>query len=135
MSGPLPQAHRRGASSGFTLIETLVALTLLSVAMFLTLSLIYQEPRVKRRLDAHAEAVRGLELTLEAIRAGRGVALGRQQHFLYQPDPLIADELKIWTVKVAVSGSGLYRLTLTADYRVGQHWFDQSLETMVWRPL
>ena len=123
--------------SGFTLLETLVALSLLAVAMLLTLSLIFQEPRTLNRLDAHEQAFRALEQTLEGIRAGRTVPLGRQPvdpGWLLLPEDPAARDLRIWSERQPESGSGLYRLTLTARYRAGRDWYRRSLETLVWYP-
>ncbi len=124
-------------SLGFTLLETLVALSLLAVAMLLTLSLVYQEPRVLRRLDAHEQALQALEQVTEAIRAGRTVGSGRQlvdSSWLHLPEDPAAQDLEVWSELVEASGSGLFELTLTAHYRVGQRRFERSLETLVWEP-
>ncbi len=124
-------------AQGFSLIETLVALSLLAVAMLLTLSLIFQEPRALNRIAAHEQAFRALEQTLEAIRAGRTVPLGRE---LLDPgwllpieDPAALD-LQIFSEREQESASGLYRLTLIARYRAGRQWYQRSLDTLVWYP-
>ncbi len=127
---------RRPSSHGFSLLETLVALSLLAVAMLLTLSLIFQEPRALQRIAAHQQAFRALEQTLEAIRSGRTVPLGRE---LVDPDWLLpenpaASDLQIFSDRQVESGSGLFRLTLTARYRAGRQWYERSLETLVWYP-
>ncbi len=127
----------RQGPHGFTLLETLVALSLLAVAMLLTLSLIYQEPRVLRRLDAHEQALQALEQVTEAIRAGRTVGSGRQlvdPAWLLLPEDPAAQDLQVWTELVEASASGLFELTLTARYRVDRRWFERSLETLVWEP-
>jgi len=58
------------ASSGFSLIEVLIALTLLGIALLLGMDLVLQTPRVVRRLDGEREAFRAMESTMEAVRAG-----------------------------------------------------------------
>ncbi len=120
---------------GFTLMEPLGALSLLAVAMLLTLSLIFQEPRALRRLAAHEQAYQAMEQTLESIRAGRTVASGRQLvdpgWLLLAEDPA-AQDLQIWSELEEASASGLFQLTLTARYRVDRHWYQRSLETLVW---
>ena len=124
-------------TAGFSLLETLIAFSLLAVAMLLTLSLIFQEPRTLHRLAAHEEAFRALEQTLEAIRAGRTVPLGRQTidpGWLLLPRDPAARDLEIWSERHAESGGGLYRLTLTARYRAGRARHERSLETLVWYP-
>ncbi len=121
---------------GFSLIEVLVALSLLGVAMLLTLVLIVEEPRTLRRLGAHEEVLYVLEQTLEGIRAGRGVPLGRQEIAASSfglPEAPQAQDLRIWSESEEESRE-LVKLTLTARYRVGGQWFDRSLETLVWSP-
>lgn len=125
----------RGA--GFSLIETLVALSLVGVALLLTMSLIFQEPRALRRIAAHEEALRALEVTLEAVRAGSAVPPGREQvalEALYQPEEPAATDLRVWTERDGTLPGGLFHLTLTARYRVGPQRFQRTVETMVWTP-
>ncbi len=58
------------APSGFSLIEVLIALTLLGIALLLGMDLVLQTPRVVRRLDGERQAFRAMESTMEAVRAG-----------------------------------------------------------------
>ena len=120
------------------MIETLVALSLMGIALLLTLSLIFQEPRTRRRLAAHQHAYQAMEVTLEAIRAGRQVPRERDQvdlDSLYQPDETPAENLEVWTETEEASGSGeLHRLTLTAIYQVERRRFVRHLDTLIWDP-
>ena len=137
MDGPSPSFTPTARETGFTLMETLVALSLVGIALLLTLSLIFQEPRTLRRITAHAEALRALDVTLEAVRAGRRVPPGREQvelAALYQPVEPVAMDLRVWTEREVAAAGGLYRLTLTARYRVDGQRFQRELETMVWAP-
>ncbi len=59
-----------GRPNGFTLIEALVALTILGVALLLGMQLLIQTPRIIRRIDAERQAFRALEATLEGVRGG-----------------------------------------------------------------
>ncbi len=129
--------RRPARRAGFSLVETLVALSLLGVALLLTLSLIYQEPRALRRLAAHEQALGALEGTLEAVRAGLRVPAGRESvdlAALYRPEEAIAEDLVVWSEREPASAGGLYRLTLTARYRVGGQRFQRTVETLVWAP-
>ncbi|MCP3961529.1 MAG: prepilin-type N-terminal cleavage/methylation domain-containing protein [bacterium] len=134
----LVEMHRpRSNASGFTLIETVVALSLLGVALLLTLSLIFQEPRTLRRLGAHQQAYRALEVTLEAVRAGMTVPPGHHQvdlGALYQPEEEVAQHLEVWTETQQTSGSGLYSLVLSARYEVDGKRYHRHLETLLWAP-
>ncbi len=118
-------------------METLVALSLLAVAMLLTLSLIYQEPRALNRIAAHEQAFRVLEQVLEGVRAGRTLPLDRQpvdpDWFRLPEDPAALD-LLVTSDLQQESTSGLHRLTLSARYRAGQRWYTRYLDTLVWYP-
>ncbi|MCR8526116.1 type II secretion system protein, partial [Escherichia coli] len=59
-----------GRPNGFTLIEALVALTILGVALLLGMQLLIQTPRIIVRIDAERQAFRALEATLEGVRGG-----------------------------------------------------------------
>ncbi len=133
----LASVHPGRSSHGFTLIESLVALSLLGVAMLLTLSLLMQEPRALQRLEAHREVLRAMEQVLEGIRAGLTVPSGRQPvdpGAISLPDGAVVQDLRLWTESSEESGSGLFRLTLVARYRVGSQWYNRALETRVWQP-
>jgi len=58
------------APAGFSLIEVLIALTLLGIALLLGMDLVLQNPRVVLRLDGERQAFRAMESTMEAVRAG-----------------------------------------------------------------
>jgi prepilin-type N-terminal cleavage/methylation domain-containing protein len=114
---------------GFTLVETLVALVLLTLTLLLGLGLVLQHPRIVRRLDAQREALHLLEGSLEALRAG---AL-----------PLVPQELPATGphrmslsvgVEPASSPPGLYKVDVRVDYVVDGQLRERSVETLVWRP-
>ncbi len=121
--------------SGFSLLEALVALTLMGIAMLLTMMLICEQPRIERRLEAHGEAIRLLEAQLETIRAALDISEGEiNVKTLPLPEQPVADYQKVWTEVEAMPERKLYKLTLTARYSVGPQVFEQSLETMIWVP-
>ena len=125
--------------AGFSLIEALVALSLLGVALLYSMALVAQEPLVERRLAAHAEAYSVLDTLHEAIRAGMALPdrPGRLDwRELYDPPPELraARELAVWSEVETLSPPGLFRVTLRARYFVGERSFDRTLETMIWRP-
>jgi prepilin-type N-terminal cleavage/methylation domain-containing protein len=129
--------HPRDA--GFSLIETLVALTLIGMALFFTMSLLAQEPQVLRRLRAHAEALEVLDAVHESIRAGMSLALGNHRvdwEALYDPPRTFdaATDLVVFSEVEARIPSGLYEVTLRARYFVGEQSFDRVLTTRIWRP-
>ncbi|MEE8525726.1 MAG: prepilin-type N-terminal cleavage/methylation domain-containing protein [Thermoanaerobaculia bacterium] len=129
----------RTKNAGFSLIETLVALMLIGMALFFTMSLLAQEPWVLRRLRAHGEALEVLDTVHEAIRAGRSLAPGSARldwQRLYDPPRTLdtATNLVIFSEVETLSPRGLYQVTLRARYSVGNQSFDRVLTTMIWRP-
>lgn len=58
------------AGAGFTLLEAVVALGILSLALMLGLAVLAQQPRIHRHAQAHREAHQALSATLEGLRAG-----------------------------------------------------------------
>jgi prepilin-type N-terminal cleavage/methylation domain-containing protein len=105
-----------GRPSGFTLIEALVALTILGVALLLGMQLLIQTPRIISRIDAERQAFRALEATLESLRAG-----------LPPPDPNVSVEVE------PAHLPGLSHVTLTAHYSLLNVTYEKQIETLVWR--
>jgi prepilin-type N-terminal cleavage/methylation domain-containing protein len=127
----------RSSSPGFSLMETLVALTLLAFVLLWTMVLMVEEPQIQRRLDAHAEVLEVLEAVHEGIRAGDAVGPGETMvNWASMDDPprslVAARDLKVWSKVEAVSPKGLFHLTLKARYFVGLQPFERSLETLAW---
>lgn len=65
-----PSSLGRARQRGFSLLEALIALTILGVALLLGAALLLQHPRVVKRLDAERQAYRAIEATLESVRSG-----------------------------------------------------------------
>jgi prepilin-type N-terminal cleavage/methylation domain-containing protein len=121
--------------SGFSLIEVLIALSLLGVALLLGMELVMQNPRIVRRTDGERQAFRAMESTLEAVRAGviplQTSELGGMVTAVGAPAP---KDLTI-SMQVYPAGlPGLYQVTLTARYSVFHQPYRKRLQTMVWSP-
>lgn len=120
--------------SGFSLVETVVALAILGTALFMGLALVLQHPRVVKRVDAERQAYRALESTLESVRAG-----------LIPLQPLVLDGFvtsaggappKGLAISMDVrpeTTPGLYHVTLVARYFIFGEKKEKKLETFVWR--
>lgn len=119
-----PRARR-----GSILVESLVALVLLSVALLMGLPLLFGQPEAVRRLDAQRAALRALDSTLEALRAG-DLPLESARYGAGTPDdPVVRIE-----IEPRPRSAGLYRVHLRAVYRVRDQTFERQVETLVWRP-
>lgn len=128
-----PQPPSPRSPRGSILVESLVALALLSVALLMGLPLLFGQPGAVRRLDAQRVALGALDSTLEALRAG-ALPLQSARYGAGTPDDPV-----VWVeVEPEPEPAGLYRVTLRAKYRVRSRVRDQTferrVETMVWRP-
>ena len=124
-AAPLSSSPQRGS----ILVESLVALVLLSVALLMGLPLLFGQPGAVRRLDAQRLAVGALESTLEALRTG-ALSLESERYGVGTPDDPV-----IWVeVEPQTESPGLYRVVLRAVYGVRTQTFERRVETMVWRP-
>jgi len=110
---------RAGRPNGFTLLEALIALTILGVALLLGMALVIQLPRDVRRLDAEREAMRAMEASLEAMRAGAlPVENSELTGFITMAGASAARDLGITVLVTPTTRPGLYQVTLTAHYSV-----------------
>jgi prepilin-type N-terminal cleavage/methylation domain-containing protein len=119
-----------GRPPGFTLVEALIALTVLGVALLLGVALVMQVPRDVLRLDAERRAMRVMEATLDGIRTGT-VPLSENQppppNFITRiieitrAGSLPAHDMRLQvTIEsvVPTTTPHLCQVTLTADYLV-----------------
>jgi|GEM_PF-6335001 len=130
-----PQLGPCLARGGFTLVEALVALAVVSVAVVMMAALVGNEPRMLRRLEAHRQAWEVLETVLEGIRAGQVT----ERSGLIDPAPWISSDPVTEVIEVeieehATARTDLVRLVLTARYRVAGRSYQRSVETLRWEP-
>lgn len=125
---------------GFTLIESLVALAVLSVALLLGMGLVLQLPGVVRRVDAHRQALRAMEAALEALRAGElPLASGRLASPTSPTSPAVSSGsapagLAVWIEVQPVSPPGLHEVLVRARYPAAGKVVERQVETLVYRP-
>jgi type II secretion system protein I len=117
---------------GFSLIEVLVALAIVGLTMTIGMSLLAQQSEVARRMRAHHEAMRIVESTLEAVRAGLiPLTSGRLEA---PADSTETDALVLWMeVSPRSETPGLSEVLVEARYVVGQRTLRRGVRTMVWR--
>ena len=117
---------------GYSLLEVTVALAILGVALLLTMALLAQEPRVRRRLDAHQEALERIEMALEDMRANSWLPEDGEVLFQDWVSPPSTHDLRIWAEVHSLPERQLYHVTLRATYHADGRGYEQSIETMVW---
>lgn len=126
----------RRRQSGFTLLETLLALTILSIALLFTTALLVAEPRIAGRFDADRQAMRAIESTLEAVRAGViPLADAQLLGFSTQAGGAASRDLAVYLTVSPGDVAGLYRVSVSARYTVFGHAHEKHVETLVWRTL
>jgi prepilin-type N-terminal cleavage/methylation domain-containing protein len=122
---------RAGRAHGFTLVEALIALTVLGIALLLGMALVIQLRRDVRRLDAEREAMRAMEASLEAMRAGTlPVEDSELRGFITLPLAPASHGLWIMVTVDATERPGLYKVTLTAYYSVLNSKHQKQLQAL-----
>jgi prepilin-type N-terminal cleavage/methylation domain-containing protein len=116
-------------TSGFSLVESLVALLVLSVALLMGLPLIQQQPGIVKRLEAQHVALREIESTLEAMRSG---SMPLQSIHL----PASPGQPSLWVdVQPETDApAGLFHVTVRALWKIQGRDFEKKVETLVWSP-
>ncbi len=132
-------ARSRPEGSGFTLIESLVALALITLALFLGTKLILMEPRILERVEAGEGAIRALEASLETLRSGdlplrRGILLPPAAYPLGLAAPGLVLRLEEVEEIDPEETPGLFRITVEARYLAGRDVRRHRIQTLVWRP-
>lgn len=132
-------AKSRLEGRGFTLIESLVALALITLALFLGAKLFLMEPRILERLEAGERAIRALEAALETLRNGdlplrQGVLLPPAAYPLGLAAPGLVVRLEELEQVDPERIPGLLKLTVEARYLVGRDVRRHRIQTLVWQP-
>lgn len=129
-----PARRESRGQSGFSLVETVVALAILGTVLLLGMALLLQHPRVVKRVDAERQAYRALESTLESVRAGLlPLQSSTLDGFVTAAGGAPPKGLAISMDVQPQPAPGLYRVTLVARYSVFDEKKEKTVETMVWR--
>jgi hypothetical protein len=131
---PMRSGSSRPSDSGegFSLIEALVGLTLIAVALLLSMSLLAQQPGVERRLAAHHEALLAAKSQLESLRSS--LVLPADGELVGLPAAEAAAGLRMWIDVEARPERSLYEVELLIRYAVGAKSYDLRLRSMIFTP-
>jgi type II secretory pathway pseudopilin PulG len=123
--------RRSRSQSGFTLIEALLAATLLTLALLLGMALVLEQRQIVRRLDAQRAALHEMEGTLESMRAGLFPLASQRLDLRGAADP---SGLTLWIdVEPAGYPPGLWLVSLDAAWTVDGELKENRIDTMIWR--
>lgn len=132
-------ASRSSSAQGFSLLESLIALLLVAVALFLALYLTTTQPRAMERVRASESALRAVEAVLETIRGGTVPMIeGRTRwegNTDRPPDSVTAGVQVTLDVTPVPGARDLYAVTVEARYVVARRIQVRRLRSMVWRPI
>jgi prepilin-type N-terminal cleavage/methylation domain-containing protein len=120
---------------GFTLLEALIALLLISAALLLGYGFLARQPQASARLDAGNDALRALEASLETLRSGAmPLEPGMLPPVIAYPPPTTARDLLVDLDVAATDLEGLFIVTLEARYRIGRTVQRRQVQSMIWSP-
>jgi prepilin-type N-terminal cleavage/methylation domain-containing protein len=118
--------------SGFTLIESLVALALVGVALLLAVGIQMQQPLALERLRARQAVTRALEAALESVRAG---ALPLADGVV--PTAAVGGGARDLVMRIRVEATAtadLFAVTCEATYTLRGRPRRAALASLVWAP-
>jgi prepilin-type N-terminal cleavage/methylation domain-containing protein len=116
---------------GFSLLETLVALTILGLVLLMSMAMVLNHPRIVRRMDAERQAYRAIEATLEMLRAD-AMDLSSGPVEVYLPPGSPTQDLTVEVTVTPEPQPGLHRVVIEADYSVYGQKLSKRVETMLW---
>src|SRR5688500_5548948 len=129
------RANAAGAG-GAVLLEALVAIAVVGVALLFLVAVVAHESSLTLRADAHRDATRLLEATVEALRA-RALPLESADYSTAQLPWLPIPERRgavLWVDVIPLDIEGLYEVEATVRYEAGRHLLRRSLTTRLWMP-
>jgi type II secretory pathway pseudopilin PulG len=130
-------SRSKRATVAFSLLEALIALTILGVVMLATGLALQHALAFERRVKAHHAVLRALEAEHEALRAGIAFSLGDHElvpTLAPTSDTGISDFRLRLQAEQSSAFLGLYELELEARYELNQQSFTRKLELRVFRP-
>ncbi len=119
----------------FSLLETLIALTILGFALVSMVGWLAQSSSFEKQLDRHRVAIRELDAQHEALRGGSplpGLTGSYPLTAITDLAELEAPRLSM-TIKPGPK-AGLYEVDLELRYRIANQSFARRLEALTWRP-
>lgn len=130
---------RGSRQSGFSLLEALVGLTIIAVAILLTMSLLAQQPAVELRIAAHQETLRLMEMEMEILRSearrtGGGEPEDGPRDLSGLPPPTPERDLRMWVEMSRRPERSLYEIKLKARYFVQEKIYERTLRSLVFTP-
>lgn len=121
------------SGGGFSLLEALVGLTLIGVALLLSMSLLAAQGGVERRLAAHHEVLLAMRSELESLRSSLVLPEDGELDVGSRPASA-AGNLRMWVDIEARPERSLYEVELLSRYAVGAKTYELKLRSMIFTP-
>lgn len=128
---------RRGppARQGFSLVETTVALALVSVMLLTGLALATLQPRLQDRTRAGEEALRAIEAAVETLRAGElPLRSGQLLPGIAYPVGNPGRDLRLTLEVRSLETPDLFEVRVVATYLTSGRPASREVTTLAWRP-
>ena len=123
------------SARGYSLVETVVALALVSVMLLSGLTLLTLQPRLQDRTRAGDEALRAIEAAIETLRASElPLESGRLLPGLAYPVVDPRRQLSLTLEVEPTATPGLLQLTVNGSYLTYGRPGSRSVTTLTWRP-
>lgn len=119
----------------FTLLESLIAVTILGMAIVVFTTWIWQAWGAEKRIEVHRLALRELEAQNEALRAtGSSPVTITSRELPPLTDLSRLDGAVVEASGVAKTPPGLYEITLRVRYQLAGQEFVRTMTTLTWQP-
>ncbi|MCH9650548.1 MAG: prepilin-type N-terminal cleavage/methylation domain-containing protein [Deltaproteobacteria bacterium] len=123
----------RKHQGAFTLIECLIALTILALILLLTAAAVGHQERLALDLKLRQRSLVALEAVLESLRKDAVALESGEVQWTAPPPNLNLDDIQLNLDVTKVEELNLYDVEVEASYLLRGQTHRQALQTVIWR--